>query len=220
MSRRFWVGLVLTLPVLVPGDGQSHSCPWVASPGIAQDIQLDSIRSFDACRPVGWLAFLPARLGIGHGPQPEHVQPDRAGNRDGLCLQPGRDIRCRMLFPPDLREMGAVPVYFESAAVITVLVLLGQVLELRARAQTGGAIRALLNLAPKTARRITNGSSDEDIAIELRASWRQAAHPPRRRHSGRWGRAGGQERRRRIHGHWRVAARTPRTSEASSLGAP
>jgi P-type Cu+ transporter len=63
--------------------------------------------------------------------------------------------------------MGGVPVYFESAAVITVLVLLGQVLELRARAQTGGAIRALLKLAPKTARRIKDGSSDEEVTVEL-----------------------------------------------------
>ena len=60
------------------------------------------------------------------------------------------------LFPAGFRGMdGTVAVYFEAAAVITVLVLLGQVLELRAREQTGGAIRALLNLAPKTARRLT-----------------------------------------------------------------
>ncbi|EQD63906.1 heavy metal translocating P-type ATPase, partial [mine drainage metagenome] len=58
------------------------------------------------------------------------------------------------VFPESLRGAGGVvPVYFEAAAVITVLVLLGQVLELRARAATGGAIRALLNLAPKAARR-------------------------------------------------------------------
>ena len=60
---------------------------------------------------------------------------------------------------------GAVAVYFEAAAVITVLVLLGQVLELRARARTSGAIRALLGLAPKTARRIT-AHGDEDVAID------------------------------------------------------
>lgn len=58
------------------------------------------------------------------------------------------------IFPPG---DGSVPVYFETAAVITVLVLLGQVLELRAREETGGAIRALLNLSPKTARRIKAG---------------------------------------------------------------
>ena len=61
---------------------------------------------------------------------------------------------------------GAVPVYFEAAAVITVLVLLGQVLELRAREQTGGAIRALLDLAPKMARRIRPDGADEDVALD------------------------------------------------------
>ena len=72
------------------------------------------------------------------------------------------------LFPPALRGSdGAVPVYFEAAAVITVLVLLGQVLELRAREQTGGAIRALLNLAPKTARRIKADESEEEVELEL-----------------------------------------------------
>src|SRR5580704_16090649 len=70
------------------------------------------------------------------------------------------------LFPSAFRDMhGMVAVYFEAAAVITVLVLLGQVLELRARAQTSGAIRALLGLAPKTARRITP-DGDEDVAME------------------------------------------------------
>ena len=62
---------------------------------------------------------------------------------------------------------GTVSVYFEAAAVITVLVLLGQVLELRAREQTGGAIRALLKLAPKTARRLKAGGDDEEVALEL-----------------------------------------------------
>jgi Cu+-exporting ATPase len=70
-------------------------------------------------------------------------------------------------FPSALRGMdGAVPVYFEAAAVITVLVLLGQVLELRAREQTGGAIRALLDLAPKTARRLRADGSDEDVPLD------------------------------------------------------
>ncbi len=71
------------------------------------------------------------------------------------------------LFPATFRSAdGAVPIYFEAAAVITVLVLLGQVLELRAREQTGGAIRALLDLAPKTARRIRNDGTDEDVPLE------------------------------------------------------
>ena len=72
------------------------------------------------------------------------------------------------MFPAGFREMGgAVSVYFEAAAVITVLVLLGQVLELRAREQTGGAIRALLKLAPKTARRLKAGGDDKEVALEL-----------------------------------------------------
>ncbi|HJP67569.1 MAG TPA: copper-translocating P-type ATPase, partial [Sphingomicrobium sp.] len=69
------------------------------------------------------------------------------------------------LFPSSLRTMGGmVPVYFEAAAAITTLVLLGQVLELRARAVTGKAIRALLGLAPKTARRVTDGR-EEDVPL-------------------------------------------------------
>jgi Cu+-exporting ATPase len=72
------------------------------------------------------------------------------------------------VFPAAFRgHAGTVAVYFEAAAVITVLVLLGQVLELRAREQTSGAIRALLDLAPKTARRVTDQGADEDVALEL-----------------------------------------------------
>jgi cation transport ATPase len=71
-------------------------------------------------------------------------------------------------FPTAMRGAdGAVPVYFEAAAVITVLVLLGQVLELKAREETTGAIRALLDLSPKTARRIKADGSDEDVSLEL-----------------------------------------------------
>jgi Cu+-exporting ATPase len=72
------------------------------------------------------------------------------------------------IFPAAFRGMdGSVAVYFEAAAVITVLVLLGQVLELRAREQTSGAIRALLDLAPKTARRIKPDSSEEEVSLDL-----------------------------------------------------
>jgi Cu+-exporting ATPase len=71
------------------------------------------------------------------------------------------------LFPAGFHSThGGVAVYFEAASVITVLVLLGQVLELRAREQTGGAIRALLNLAPETARRVTAGGDDEEVALD------------------------------------------------------
>ena len=72
------------------------------------------------------------------------------------------------VFPPSFRSPeGEVPIYFEVAAVITALVLLGQVLELRARAATGQAIRALLGLAPKTARIVRDGGAEEEIALEL-----------------------------------------------------
>jgi P-type Cu+ transporter len=71
------------------------------------------------------------------------------------------------LFPPAFKGTDqAVAIYFEAAAAITVLVLLGQVLELRAREQTGGAIRALLDLAPKTARRVRADNTDEDIGLD------------------------------------------------------
>ena len=71
------------------------------------------------------------------------------------------------VFPASFRdEMGQVSVYFEAAAVIVTLVLLGQVLELRARSQTGAAIRALLGLAPKTARRLREDGTEEDVALD------------------------------------------------------
>jgi Cu+-exporting ATPase len=71
------------------------------------------------------------------------------------------------LFPASLRQHGGmIPVYYEAAAVVTVLVLLGQVLELRAREKTGGAIRALLKLAPKTARRVRADGTDEEVSLD------------------------------------------------------
>ncbi|HUZ66710.1 MAG TPA: copper-translocating P-type ATPase, partial [Beijerinckiaceae bacterium] len=75
------------------------------------------------------------------------------------------------LFPPAFHSSdGSVAIYFEAAAVIVVLVLLGQVLELRARERTGGAIRALLDLAPKTARRVRADGGDEDVGLETIAA--------------------------------------------------
>src|SRR5208337_3056501 len=71
------------------------------------------------------------------------------------------------LFPESARGMGGVPqVYFEAAAVIAALVLLGQVLELRARSRTAGAIRALLGLAPRMARLISENGAEEDVALD------------------------------------------------------
>jgi Cu+-exporting ATPase len=70
------------------------------------------------------------------------------------------------IFPNSFRNLGTVDVYFEAAAVITVLVLLGQVLDVRAREQTSGAIKALLNLSPKTAQRIRSNGTDEEIGLD------------------------------------------------------
>ena len=89
------------------------------------------------------------------------------------------------IFPAGFRGMdGTVAVYFEAAAVITVLVLLGQVLELRAREQTGGAIRALLNLAPKTARRLTLGWRGRGDSSRVGSARRPAARAAGRRRAG------------------------------------
>src|SRR5438132_38081 len=95
---------------------------------------------------------------------PMHPQIVRPG--PGACPMCGMALEPR-LFPPAFRTHGGeVGLYFEAAAVITVLVLLGQVLELCARSQTSGAIRALLGLAPRTARRVRAGGGDEDVALE------------------------------------------------------
>ncbi len=91
------------------------------------------------------------------------------------------------IFPMAFRGHEGTPaVYFEAASMITVLVLIGQVLELRARAATSGAIRALLDLAPKTARRLRADGSDEEIALDAVAGRRQIARSSRRQSSGRW----------------------------------
>jgi len=167
MTRRFWIGLVLALPVFIlemgghiPALGFRELVP----PRISNWIQ------FALATPVvlwaGWPFFERAWASI----------VNRSLNMFSLiALGTGTAYLYSVvatfapeLFPAGFRGMGGtVPVYFESAAVITVLVLLGQVLELRAREQTGGAIRALLKLAPKTARRLTPAGDDEEVALEM-----------------------------------------------------
>jgi Cu+-exporting ATPase len=167
MTRRFWVGLALSLPVLVlemgghiPALGLHELVP----PRISTWIQ------FALSTPVvlwaGWPFFERAWASVVH----------RSLNMFSLiALGTGAAYLYSLfatfapgMFPAGFHGMGGtVSVYFEAAAVITVLVLLGQVLELRAREQTGGAIRALLKLAPKTARRLRAGGEDEEVALEL-----------------------------------------------------
>ena len=111
------------------------------------------------------------------------------------------------LFPHQFRgHGGTVPVYFEAAAVIVALVFLGQVLELRARERTGSAIRALLDLAPKTARRIAADGAEARRAARRGQRRRPPAHPPRRRRAGRRHRARRPLLGRRIDAHRRAGA--------------
>jgi P-type Cu+ transporter len=166
MERRFWIGLVLTVPVFVlemgghiPGLGLHALVP----PRVSAWIQL--ALSTPVVLWAGWPFFERAWASVVH----------RSLNMFSLiALGTGTAylyslfaIFAPEIFPAGFRGMGGtVAVYFEAAAVITVLVLLGQVLELRAREQTGGAIRALLKLAPKTAHRVKPGGQDEEVALE------------------------------------------------------
>ncbi len=165
MTRRFWIGLVLALPVFilemgshVPALGLDRLVPMQASIWI--QFALSTPVVLWAGWPFfqrGWASLVTRHLNmftlIALGTGAAYVYSLVA------TFAPG-------IFPAGFRGMGGtVAVYYEAAAVITVLVLLGQVLELRAREQTGGAIRALLNLAPKTARRLRDGADDEEIPI-------------------------------------------------------
>ncbi|WP_045835924.1 heavy metal translocating P-type ATPase [Hyphomicrobium sp. 99] len=164
MTRRLWIGAALAIPVFILEMG-SHlfNLHHIISPTVSNWVQ------FALATPVvlwagfpfferGWKSLETRNLNmftlIALGTGVAWIYSVVA------TLFPG-------IFPESLRGMhGAVPVYFESAAVITVLVLFGQVLELRAREQTSGAIRALLNLAPKTARLLKPDGSDEEVQID------------------------------------------------------
>jgi Cu+-exporting ATPase len=163
MTRRFWIGLTLTIPVVVLENAMHFLGLSVLEPRMTNWIELL------LATPVviwggwhffvrGWRSLVTRHLNmftlIALGTGIAWVYSVVATAAPGL-------------FPPAMRgEEGAVAVYFEAASVITVLVLLGQVLELRAREQTSGAIRALLDLAPKTARRILGDGSEEEITLD------------------------------------------------------
>jgi Cu+-exporting ATPase len=166
MTHRFWVGLVLTLPIFIlemgghiPALGLHELVPMRTSVWI--QFVLSTPVMMWAGWPFfqrGWASVVSRNLNmftlIALGTGAAYLYSLVA------TFAPG-------IFPAGLRGMdGTVAVYYEAAAVITVLVLLGQVLELRAREQTGGAIRALLNLAPKTALRLRDGADDEEIRVD------------------------------------------------------
>jgi Cu+-exporting ATPase len=164
MTRRFWIGGALALPAVVLEMGGHLAGPhnWI-DPALSNWIQ------FVFATPVvlwagwpffvrGWQSLVTRNLNmftlIAMGTGVAYVYSVVA------TLAPG-------IFPENFRmHGGAVAVYFEAAAVITVLVLLGQMLELRAHAATSGAIRALLDLAPKTARRVKPDGSDEEVSLD------------------------------------------------------
>jgi heavy metal translocating P-type ATPase len=163
MTRRFWVGLTLALPVfLLEMGGHIFDIGHLIGGATSNWIQL--VLATPVVLWAGWPFFVRGWQSL----------VNRSLNMFTLIamgtgiawlysiiatLAPG-------LFPPAFQgHDGSVAVYFEAAAVITVLVLLGQVLELRAREQTSGAIKALLNLAPATARRIANDGSEEDVDL-------------------------------------------------------
>ncbi len=165
MSRRFWIGLVLSVPVFLLEMG-SHVFPALHH---LVPMRLSIWIQLVLATPVvlwagwpffqrGWTSLLTRKLNMftliamGTGVAWSYSMI--------AALTP-------QLFPPAFRKAdGSVAVYFEAAAVITVLVLLGQVLELKARERTSGAIKALLGLAPRTARRLVPDGEDEEVSIE------------------------------------------------------
>jgi Cu+-exporting ATPase len=163
MSLRFWLGLALTAPVfaLEMGGHLLNLGSWVSA-------QTQNWIQFVLATPVvfwaGWPFFTRAVASI----------RNRSLNMFTLvALGTGVSWAYSVvgtvapsLFPEKFRMHDAVPIYFEAAAMITALVLLGQVLELRAREKTSGAIRALLDLAPKTAVRVKADGTDETVALD------------------------------------------------------
>jgi len=173
MTRRFWIGLALTIPVVALEMG-THFLDWVhdAMPQTASNwiqLALATPAVLWAGWPFfqrGWASVRTRNLNmftlIAMGTGVAWLYSVIATIAPGIFPESFRST-------PDMAEgmgSGAVDVYFEAAAVITVLVLLGQVLELRAREQTSGAIKALLDLAPTTARLLRPDGTDEEIGLE------------------------------------------------------
>ncbi|MGO9462431.1 MAG: heavy metal translocating P-type ATPase [Rhodomicrobium sp.] len=164
MTRRFWIGLALSVPVLVLEMG-GHATGLTAWFGQQTSNWLQLILATPVVLWAGWPFFDRGWQSVKTGDL--NMFTLIAMGTGVAWVYSVVAVLAPELFPPTFRTMdGAVAVYFEAASVITVLVLLGQVLELRAREQTSGAIRALLNLAPKTARRVRNDGSDEEIPLE------------------------------------------------------
>ncbi|EKN0887306.1 Ag(+)-translocating P-type ATPase SilP [Salmonella enterica] len=165
MTRRFWLGLLLTLPVLVLEMG-SHLFPKMMQLLPPQyNVWLQLLLATPVVLWCGWPFF--SRAGASLRNRSLNMFTLVAMGTGVAWVYSVIATIFPSLFPASFRIMnGQVAVYFEAASVITVLVLLGQVLELRAREQTSGAITALLNLAPKTARRLDPDGHETDIKAE------------------------------------------------------
>ena len=168
MTRRFWISSGAYRSSVCHRDGRHVSrFAAAARPAHARWLPWIRIVAGDSCCPLGRLAIFSARLDLDRESLHQHVHADRDGHRRRICIQPRRDIVPANLSRLPSAMNGTVPVYFEAAAAITTLVLLGQVLELRARSRTGQAIRALLDLisencsrlARRQRRRHSSGSS-------------------------------------------------------------
>jgi Cu+-exporting ATPase len=164
MNRRFWIGLVLTLPVFALEMG-GHLTGLTERLGQQNSNWLQLVLATPVVLWAGWPFFVRGWASV-KSRKLNMFTLVAMGTGVAWLYSVVATIAPEM-FPAALRgHGGAVPAYFEAAAVITVLVLLGQVLELRARESTSGALRALLDLAPKTARRIRPDGTEEEIQLD------------------------------------------------------
>ncbi len=165
MTRRFWIGLALAIPVAaLEMGGHLTNLHMLLGQTLSNWIQL--VLATPVVLWAGWPFFVRG----GHSLVSRNLNMFTliAMGTGVAWLYSIVATTAPGIFPAAFRGPdGAVAVYFEAAAVITVLVLLGQVLELRAREQTSGAIRALLDLAPKTARKVRADGGDEEVPLDL-----------------------------------------------------
>ncbi len=162
MTLRFWIGLAFAIPVLALDMAPMLDVSLPMPPWVAGWVQL--VLATPVVLWAGWPLL--ARGWQSLAQRSLNMFSLIALGTLAAYLDSVAALLAPSLFPAGFRDMhGQVALYFESAAIITVLVLLGQVLELRARARTGSAIRALLNLAPKTARRLDADGQGSDVSL-------------------------------------------------------
>lgn len=164
MTRRFWGGLLLSLPVLALEMG-GHLLDIKHLVGTQTSNLIQMLLGTPVVLWAGWPFFVRGWASLKH--RSLNMFTLIAMGTGAAWVYSMFGTLAPSLFPGELRSQdGAVAIYFEAAAVITVLVLLGQVLELRAREKTSGAIKALLDLAPKTAVRLSARGADETVPID------------------------------------------------------